>query len=115
MLCRVIARTVLDLLASQQLFQRQSPRWSSTDLYNAVVINEETDWSVFNHGRPITKFTQMLGDFGIKPTKRSNANVFYVVDLEDAFVRYLTHLEISSSSTCSVVEGCGGCGGFRDI
>jgi len=32
------------------------------------------------------------GDFGIKPTKRSNANVFYVVDLEDAFVRYLTHI-----------------------
>ena len=70
------------------------PEWSSTDLYNAVVQNEETDWLVFNHGRPITKkkFTQMLGDFGIKPTKRSNANVFYVVDLEDAFVRYLTHI-----------------------
>ena len=51
------------------------------------------DWWVFNHGRPITKkkFTQMLGDFGIKPTKRSNANVFYVADLEDAFERYLTH------------------------
>ena len=69
------------------------PEWSSTDLYNAVVRNEETDWLVFNHGRPITKkkFTQMLGDFGIKPTKRSNANVFYVADLEDAFLRYLTH------------------------
>ena len=69
------------------------PEWSSTDLYNSVVFNEETDWSVFNHGRPITKkkFTQMLGDFGIKPTKRSNANVFYVADLEDAFERYLTH------------------------
>jgi hypothetical protein len=70
------------------------PEWSSTNLYNAVVHNEETDWSVFNHGSPITKkkFTQMLGDFGIKPTKRSNANVFYVADLEDAFVRYLTHI-----------------------
>lgn len=69
------------------------PEWSSTDLYNAVVFNEETDWSVFNHGRPITKkrFTQMLNDFEIKPTKRSNANVFYVADLEDAFKRYLTH------------------------
>ena len=69
------------------------PEWSSTDLYNSVVYNEETDWFVFNHGRPITKkkFTQMLGDFGIKPTKRSNANVFYVADLEDAFERYLTH------------------------
>ena len=69
------------------------PEWSSTDLYNAVVYNEETDWSVFNHGRPITKkkFTQILGEFGIKPTKRSKANVFYVADLEDAFERYLTH------------------------
>ena len=69
------------------------PEWSSTDLYNAVVFNEETDWSVYNHGRPITKkrFTQMLGDFGIKPTKRSKSNVFYVADLEDAFKRYLTH------------------------
>ena len=58
-----------------------------------MAFNEETEWSVFNHGRPITKkkFTQMLGDFGIKPTKRSNANVFYVADLEDAFERYLTH------------------------
>ena len=69
------------------------PEWSSTDLYNAVVFNEETDWSEFNHGRPITKkkFTQMLGNFGIKPSKRSNANVFYLTDLEDAFQRYLTH------------------------
>ena len=31
------------------------PEWSSTDLYNAVVFNEETDWSVFNHGQPSTK------------------------------------------------------------
>ena len=69
------------------------PEWPSTDLYNAVVFNEETDWSEFNHGRPITKkkFTQMLGNFGIKPSKRSNANVFYLTDLEDAFQRYLTH------------------------
>ena len=69
------------------------PEWSSTDLYNAVVYNEETDWSVFNHGRPITKkkFTQMLGGFGVKPIKRSKANVFYVADLEDVFKRYLTH------------------------
>jgi hypothetical protein len=69
------------------------PEWSSTDLYNAVVFNEETDWSVYIHGRPITKkrFTQMLGEFGIKPTKRSKANVFYVADLEDAFQRYLTN------------------------
>ena len=69
------------------------PEWSSTDLYNAVVQNDENDWSVFNHGRPITKkkFTQILGEFEVKPTKRSNANVFYVADLEDAFERYLTH------------------------
>ena len=73
------------------------PEWSSTNLYNAVVHNEETDWSAFNHGRPITKkkFTQMF-DFGIKPTKRSNANVFYVADLEDAFTPSNAHLEISS-------------------
>ena len=95
MLCRVIARTVFRSSCITAIVSESSrPEWSSTDLYNAVVINEETDWSVFNHGRPITKkkFTQMLGDFGIKPTKRSNANVFYVVDLEDAFVRYLTHI-----------------------
>ena len=69
------------------------PEWSSTDLYNVVVHNDENDWSAFNHGRPITKkkFTQMLGYFGVKPTKRSKANVLYVADLEDAFERYLTH------------------------
>ena len=71
------------------------PDWPSTELYNAVVFNEETDWSEFNHGRPVTKkkFTQMLGEFGVKPNKRSNANVFYVVDLEDAFQRYLTDIQ----------------------
>ena len=67
------------------------PEWSSTDLYNAVVINEETDWSVFNHGRPITKkkFTQMLSNFGIKPVKGRSSNVFYVADIVDACRRYL--------------------------
>ena len=67
------------------------PEWSSTDLYNSVVFNEETDWSVFNHGRPITKkkFTQMLGDFGISPVKGRKSNVFYVADIYDACHRYL--------------------------
>ena len=48
---------------------------------------------MFNNELPMTKknFTQMLGDFRIKPTKRSKANVFYVADLDDAFERYLTH------------------------
>ena len=93
------------------------PEWSSTDLYNSVVFNEETDWSVFNHGRPITKkkFTQMLGEFGVKPTKRSNANVFYVADLEDAFERYLTHTEIYVPHPPHVpsVEGVEGVEGFQ--
>ena len=67
------------------------PEWPSTDLYNSVVFNEETDWSVFNHGRPVTKkkFTQMLGDFGIKPVKERKSNVFYVADIYDACRRYL--------------------------
>ena len=69
------------------------PEWSSSDLYEAVVNDPETDWSVFDYGKPISrkKFTQMLGDLGAKPIKRRNANVFYVADLEDAFERYLTH------------------------
>jgi len=69
------------------------PEWSSTALYDAVVNDPETDWAVFDYGRPISrkKFTQILKDFGAKPIKRSNANFFYVADLEDAFERYLTH------------------------
>ena len=69
------------------------PEWSSSDLYDAVVNDPETDWSVFDYGKPISrkKFTQMMIDFGAKPIKRRNANVFYVADLEDAFERYLTH------------------------
>ena len=65
----------------------------STDLYNAVVFNEETDWSTFNHGPSITKkkFTQMLSNFGIKPSKRRKSDVFYVAELEDAFKRYLPY------------------------
>lgn len=67
------------------------PEWASTILYNKVVKDEERDWSCFDHGRPITKkrFTQMLAAFGIHPVKRAKANVFYVIDLTDAFKRYL--------------------------
>lgn len=67
------------------------PEWSSTDLYNAVACGEESDWSVFKHRRPFKKrkFRKMLDNFGIKPGKRCNANVFYVADFEDAFKHYL--------------------------
>ena len=65
--------------------------WTSADLYNEVVYNDENDWMRFDHGREISKkkFTQMLAEFGITPKKRQKANVFYVSDLEDAFKRYL--------------------------
>ena len=65
--------------------------WTSADLYNEVVYNDENDWARFDHGREITKkkFTQMLSEFGIRPKKRQKANVFYVSELEDAFKRYL--------------------------
>ena len=67
------------------------PEWTSTDLYNEVVYNDENDWTRFDHGREITKkkFTQLLSEFGITPKKRQKANVFYVSDLEEAFKRYL--------------------------
>ena len=67
------------------------PEWTSTDLYNEVVYNDENDWTRYDHGREITKkkFTQMLSEFGITPKKRQKANVFYVSDLEEAFKRYL--------------------------
>ena len=88
----LIYRLLSDVYSVVSEYSR--PDWPSTKLYNAVVFNEETDWSEFNHGRPVTKkkFTQMLGEFGVKPSKRSNANVFYVVDFEDAFQRYLTDI-----------------------
>ena len=65
--------------------------WPSTDLYKAIVYNDENDWARFDHGREITKkkFTQILSEFGITPKKRQKANVFYVSDLEDTFKRYL--------------------------
>ena len=61
------------------------------ELYNAGVFSEETGWSVFDHGRPITrkKFIRMLGKFEIKPTKRRKSNVFYGANLDDAYKRYL--------------------------
>jgi len=67
------------------------PEWTSTDLYKAIVYNDENDWARFDHGREITKkkFTQLLSEFGIRPKKRQKANVFYVSDLEEAFNRYL--------------------------
>ena len=65
--------------------------WTSADLYNEVVYNDENDWTRFDHGREITKkkFTQLLSEFGITSKKRQKANVFYVSDLEEAFKRYL--------------------------
>ncbi len=88
----LIYRLLSDVYSVVSEYSR--PDWPSTELYNSVVFNEETDWSEFNHGRPVTKkkFTLMLGEFGGKPSKRSNANVFYVVDFEDAFQRYLTDI-----------------------
>ena len=92
---------------------------SSCNLYSAAVLNEENEWQHFDCGHPITKkkFIQMLGDFGIKPSKRSNANIFYFTDVEDAFFLLTNpHLERSStSSTCSIGGGCGSCGGFRIV
>jgi len=69
----------------------KKPEWTSTDLYNKVVYNDENDWVRFDHGREITKkkFTQMLSEFGVTPKKQQKANVFYISDLEDAFKRYL--------------------------
>ena len=57
----------------------------------------------------------MLGGFGIKPTKRSNANVFYVADLEDAFERYLTHTQknVPHPPHVPAVEGVEGVEGFQ--
>jgi len=67
------------------------PEWTSTDLYNEVVYNDENDWTRFDHGREITKkkFTRLLSEFGVTPKKKQKANVFYVSDLEEAFKRYL--------------------------
>ena len=67
------------------------PEWTSTDLYKAIVYNDENDWARFDHGRELTKkkFTQLLSEFGIRPKKRQKANVFYVSDLEEAFKKYL--------------------------
>ena len=52
----------------------------------------------------------MLGDFGIKPSKRSNANVFYFADLEDTFQGYLTHTqkEVPHPPNVPLVEGVEG-------
>ena len=67
---------------------------TSTELYSSLLLLDESEWYCLNHGKEITKkwLTQKLLTFGIKPVKRSHANVFLIEDLQDAFDRYLPPL-----------------------
>ena len=59
-----------------------------------LLLLDESEWFCLNHGKEITKkwLTQKLLTFGIKPVKKSHANVFLLEDLQDAFDRYLPPL-----------------------
>ena len=67
---------------------------TSTELYSSLLLLDESKWFCLNHGKEITKkwLTQKLLTFGIKPVKKSHANVFLLEDLQDAFDRYLPPL-----------------------
>jgi len=68
---------------------------TSSELYSSLLLLDESEWYCLNHGKEITKkwLTQKLLTFGIKPVKRSHANVFLIEDLQDAFDRYLPPID----------------------
>tara|TARA_B100001173_G_C15539378_1_gene358991 strand:- start:273 stop:503 length:231 start_codon:yes stop_codon:yes gene_type:complete len=60
---------------------------TSTELCSSLLLLDESECYCLNHGKEITKkwLAQKLLTFGIKPMKRSHANVFFIEDLQDAF------------------------------
>lgn len=97
----------------------------STDLCNALCELEESPWSEWRGGRPISTrgIAKLLKPYGISPRRDRAHNVYRRLDFADAFKRYLsdsreksttsttssTHAETSTEKN-NEINGNGGCG-----
>ena len=65
----------------------------SRTLLNKLINDEESDWSHFNYGRPISSkgLAKILRPYGVTPLKQRNHNVYGIEEIKDAIERYIGH------------------------
>ena len=65
----------------------------SRKLLHKLISDEESDWSLFNHGRPISSkgLAKILRPYGVTPLKQRNNNVYLIEEIKDAIERYIGH------------------------
>lgn len=79
----------------------------STDLLNALCALEESPWSEWRGGRPISTrgIAKLLKPYGIEPKRDMSHRFYRRIDFMDAFNRYLSDGgEKSATSATSVTE-----------
>ncbi|PQM60395.1 MAG: hypothetical protein CL523_03400, partial [Actinomycetales bacterium] len=59
-----------------------------------LINDEESDWSHFHYGRPISSkgLAKILRPYGVTPLKRRNHNVYRIEEIKDAIERYIGHI-----------------------
>lgn len=86
---------------------RMSTRIGSTELCEALCALEESPWSDWRRGSPITTrgIAKLLKPFGVTPQRDMTRRFYARSDFADAFHRYLSDgLEISVTSDISVMS-----------
>lgn len=124
---------VLLLRDIAEIFEKwASPRIGSTDLCNKLCELEESPWSEWRGGRPISArgIAKLLKPYGISPRRDRATNIYAASDFADAFKRYLsdgpeksstssTSSTLAETSTKNIDEingrgACGTCGTYSE-
>lgn len=96
---------VLLLRDVAEIFEaKRAERIGSTDLLNALCALEESPWSEWRGGRPISTrgIAKLLKPYGINPRRDRANNIYALIDFTDAFNRYLSKgAENTSTSSAS--------------
>jgi hypothetical protein len=63
----------------------------TADILQALISLDERPWSTWSNGKPLTThaLARLLAPFGAKPHKSHESRVYRVLDLADAWARYL--------------------------
>lgn len=94
---------------------RRVARINSSDLLAALIELEESPWSEWRGGTPISPrgIAKLLKPYGIKPRHDSSSRFYGASDFKDAFARYLTEAPKKSvtsvtsvTQTASVTDFC---------
>jgi putative DNA primase/helicase len=96
---------VLLLRDIAEVFEKQSrPRIGSTELCTALCELEESPWSEWRGGRPISarSIAKLLKPYGVTPRRDMSQRFYARIDFADAFNRYLS--DGSEKSVISVIS-----------